>query len=251
MRYTESIPDFRFLEESIQWVGQKLVSPEFMVVLPLTSEIRSTFIGHLDSHFRTFFDLEHISFVCLFVCFALSGFLSYFEGSSINDITNTLINTWTHYLFTLLPFKRWRHIWMTLKFINIKFFSFFFGGGFVIIVSSFVPERQWLCKIILLLKLWWFIFEKYFRCKHLFSTSIRMLLHFPSYFLLQTDISLIYGKRSSKFWFFSYYNGERHFRRLKKGFFCMLNMFFALNGFCLLWKSKFYHFAEFLYDYNR
>ena len=126
MRYTESIPDFRFLEESIQWVGQKLVSPEFMVVLPLTSEIRSTFIGHLDSHFRTFFDLEHISFVCLFVCFALSGFLSYFEGSSINDITNTLINTWAHYLFTLLPFKRWRHIWMTLKFRNIKFFRVFF-----------------------------------------------------------------------------------------------------------------------------
>jgi hypothetical protein len=26
MRYTESIPDFRFLEESIGWVGQKLVS---------------------------------------------------------------------------------------------------------------------------------------------------------------------------------------------------------------------------------
>ena len=67
MRYTESIPDFRFLEESIQWVGQKLVSPEFMVALSFRKfEAHSSDIWIRTFALFFFFDLEHISFVCLY-----------------------------------------------------------------------------------------------------------------------------------------------------------------------------------------
>ena len=40
MRYTESIPDFRFLEESINWVDQKLVSFTRLV------QVQSTLMMH-------------------------------------------------------------------------------------------------------------------------------------------------------------------------------------------------------------
>ncbi len=180
MRYTESIPDFRFLEESINWVDQKLVSFTrfgFKFSRHWWCTNNGGFCFHFQEHFFVCFGIVFGLFFLSISFISLFPWYHWFMDSIISSIF-TFINIMFFNLFLCSCMIKIRFIFSYYSDFSVLFLHF------ICILFQFVI----ICSIIFL------VFHLYFFLwKLIWSGSSHTLIIL--YWVNGPSFKYIYGKK--------------------------------------------------------